>query len=77
VISEFISAGAVDGPARVEHHGRNQRQLQPLVGQDPDWEEVARHDCEQDWSREHCAHRCAPREISDLGLALGHLVVLG
>ena len=76
-MEEAEPAGAVDGPARIEHHRSGQRQKQPMVGEDPDGPKAARHGGEQNGSGEHCADRHPQREISDLSLALGHLVVFG
>src|SRR6266852_8961910 len=48
-----------------------------MVGENPDWKDAARHGCKQNRGGEHGANRHPKSEVSDLSLALGHLVVFG
>src|SRR5579864_8413240 len=74
-MSEAEPTSAVDRPAYVEHHRRDEGQLQPAVGEDPDRDEAAGHDREQHRRGEEHPQRHPAREVPDLRASLGHLLV--
>jgi DNA-binding FrmR family transcriptional regulator len=73
--------GAMDGPARVEHHGGDQDELEPALehdlGHPRRLEELARHRGEQHGRGEDRADSDAPGEVPDLRPSGGGLSVLG
>ncbi len=69
----------MDRPPRIEHHRRDQRQLQPVVEQElrqpRQLQEAVRHGREQHWRGQQRADDHPTGQVGDLSLALGRLGV--